>query len=101
VELRARRISVMESGIGMLILFNLLFSFTASGISLGGHIGGLIGGALAALALQEGERRRSEALGYAACALIAAASVAGGLATARASDVSSSAGESIVLAPPQ
>ncbi len=101
VELRARRISVMESGIGMLILINLLFSFTASGISIGGHIGGLIGGALAALALQAGERRRSEVLGYAACALIAAASVAGGVATAKASDESSPAGESLLLAPPQ
>lgn len=101
VELRARRISVMESGIGMLILINLFFSFTSSGISIGGHIGGLIGGALAALALQAAERRRSEALGYAACALIAAASVAGGIATAQASDMSQPAGESLVVAPPQ
>ncbi|HEY2767563.1 MAG TPA: rhomboid family intramembrane serine protease [Solirubrobacteraceae bacterium] len=101
VELRARHISVMESGIGMLILFNLLFSFTASGISIGGHIGGLIGGALAALGLQAGERRRSEALGYAACAVIAAASVAGGIATAKSSDVGLPAGESVLLAPPQ
>lgn len=101
VELRARRISVMESGIGMLILINLFFSFTSSGISIGGHIGGLIGGALAALALQEGARRRSEALGFAACALIAAASVAGGIATAKASDASSPAQESLVLAPGQ
>jgi membrane associated rhomboid family serine protease len=34
-----------------LIAINLLFSFTASGISIGGHIGGLIGGLGAALAL--------------------------------------------------
>jgi membrane associated rhomboid family serine protease len=34
-----------------LIAINLLFSFTASGISIGGHIGGLIGGIGAALAL--------------------------------------------------
>lgn len=101
IELRARRVSVMESGIGMLILINLLFSFTASGISIGGHIGGLIGGALAALALREGERRRSEALGLVACALIAAASFAGAIATAKSSDVGRPAGESLVLAPPQ
>ncbi len=101
VELRARRISLMESGIGMLILFNLLFSVTASGVSLGGHIGGLIGGALATLALRQGERRRSEALGYAACALLAAASVAGGIATAKSSNVAPPAGESVVVAPPQ
>lgn len=101
VELRARRISVMESGIGMLILLNLVFSFSVSGISIGGHVGGLIGGALAALALQLGERRRSEALGYAACAVIAAASFAGGIATAKSSDVGLPAGESVLLAPPQ
>jgi membrane associated rhomboid family serine protease len=34
-----------------LILINLAFSFTVSGISVGGHIGGLIGGIAAALAL--------------------------------------------------
>jgi membrane associated rhomboid family serine protease len=101
VELRARRISVMESGIGMLILLNLFLSFSVSGISIGAHIGGLIGGALAALALQAGERRRSEALGYAACALIAAASIAGGIATAKSSDVGLPSGESVLLAPPQ
>jgi membrane associated rhomboid family serine protease len=101
VELRARQISIMQSGIGMLILLNLLFSFSVSGISIGGHIGGLIGGALAALALHAGERRRSRALGYAACALIAAASIAGGIATAKASDVGLPSGEGVQLAPPQ
>ena len=34
-----------------LILINLVFSFTFSGISVGGHIGGLIGGIVATLAL--------------------------------------------------
>jgi membrane associated rhomboid family serine protease len=34
-----------------LILINLAFSFTFSGISIGGHIGGLIGGILAMLAM--------------------------------------------------
>ena len=33
-----------------LIVINLLFSFTFSGISWGGHVGGLIGGILATLA---------------------------------------------------
>jgi membrane associated rhomboid family serine protease len=35
----------------MLIVINLAFSFSFSGISIGGHIGGLIGGIVAALAL--------------------------------------------------
>ena len=39
-----------------LIVINLIFSFTFSGISVGGHIGGLIGGIAAALALTRGGR---------------------------------------------
>lgn len=87
VEMRARQIPVMQSGIGMLILLNLFISFTLPGISWGGHIGGLIGGALAALVLQLGERHRSQALALAGCAAIAAASVAGSIATAKSSEV--------------
>jgi membrane associated rhomboid family serine protease len=57
VELSARGINPMETGIGGLIIFNLLFSFVFSGISIGGHIGGLIGGALTGfLFLQADER---------------------------------------------
>ena len=36
IELRARRMSVMESGIGALIVINLIFSFTFANISVGG-----------------------------------------------------------------
>ena len=45
VELRARRVSVMESGIAGLIVINLILSFSLANISVGAHIGGLIGGA--------------------------------------------------------
>jgi membrane associated rhomboid family serine protease len=38
------------SALGIIVL-NLVFSFTISGISIGGHLGGLAGGALAGLAL--------------------------------------------------
>jgi membrane associated rhomboid family serine protease len=41
-----------------LIMINLVFSFTFSGISVGGHIGGLIGGIASMLALTYFERRR-------------------------------------------
>ena len=44
VEMRARQIPLMQSGVGGLILINLIISFTIPGISWGGHIGGLIGG---------------------------------------------------------
>ncbi len=101
VEMRARRVPIMQSGIGGLILINLALSFTISGISIGGHIGGLIGGALAAVAIQIGERRRSQILVFAGCAAIAGGSVAGGIATADASDVGAAPSENTQLAPPQ
>jgi membrane associated rhomboid family serine protease len=77
-EMRARGIDPFQSGIGGLILINLVFSFAFSGISIGGHIGGLIGGSLAALALQAADRMRRPELGYVALAgLVAVAAVAG------------------------
>ena len=87
IEMRARQIPIMQSGVGMLLLINLIFSFTVPGISWGGHIGGLIGGALAALAIQLGDRYRAQGLALAGCAAIAVAAVAGSLATSKSSEV--------------
>jgi membrane associated rhomboid family serine protease len=84
VELRARRLGVMQSGIGGLILINLVLSFTLANISVGAHVGGLIGGFVAATAFREADNRRMPALGYAACVLLCAISVAGALAFAGA-----------------
>ncbi len=86
VEMRARKIPVMQSGIGGLILINLVISFTLSGISWGGYVGGLIGGVLAAVLLQLGEQRRAQVAAYAACAALAAAAVAGSIATSKANE---------------
>jgi membrane associated rhomboid family serine protease len=84
VELRARRLSIMESGIGTLIIFNLILSFTLSNISVGAHVGGLIGGALAAAAFRYGDGHRMRWFGLAGCAVLSIASVAGALAAAGA-----------------
>ncbi len=83
VELRSRRISVMESGIAGLIVINLIFSFTFANISVGAHVGGLIGGALAALAIRTADNRRMPAVGFGACLLLCVACVAGALAVAQ------------------
>ena len=91
VEMRARQIPIMQSGVGVLILINVIFSLSVPGISLGGHAGGLIGGVLAALAFQMGSRYRSQALAYAGCAAIAIAAVAGSLATSHASEAETTA----------
>jgi membrane associated rhomboid family serine protease len=89
VETRARQIPLMQSGVGGLIVINLIISFSLSGISWGGHVGGLIGGVLAALAIQLAARRRVPALAIVACVVIAAAAVAGAIATSKSSEVES------------
>jgi membrane associated rhomboid family serine protease len=98
VEMRSRNISIMESGLGALILINLLFSFASSGISIGGHVGGLIGGALAGLALQAADRRKSLALALAGCVALSCAFIAASELTARSSEVSAG-GEQQILIP--
>jgi membrane associated rhomboid family serine protease len=85
VELRARRISVWQSGIGGLIVLNLIISFTFANISVGAHIGGLIGGAIAALAIRTADRRRVPWLGYLACLALCAIAVAAAIAVSHAS----------------
>ena len=59
---RSRGISIMQTGIGPVILLNLVITFTIPGISIGGHLGGLIGGAaIAAIIVELDKRRRSGA----------------------------------------
>jgi membrane associated rhomboid family serine protease len=53
VVMRNRGINPMESGLGIWLVINLVFTFTIPNISIGGHIGGLIGGALAGVVLVE------------------------------------------------
>jgi membrane associated rhomboid family serine protease len=84
VELRARGISVQQSGIGGLIVINLIFSFTFANISVGAHVGGLIGGFLAGLAIRAADQRKVPALGFLACVVLSAAAVAGAIAVSGA-----------------
>jgi membrane associated rhomboid family serine protease len=84
VELRSRRMSVMESGIGGLIVINLILSFAIPGISVGAHIGGLIGGALAGLAIRTADDRHRSWMGLAACAALSAACILGAISVAEA-----------------
>ncbi len=97
VEMRARQIPLMQSGVGGLIVINLIISFTIPGISYGGHIGGLIGGALAAVMLRAGDLRKVPALASAACVVLAAAAFAGSIASAHSSEVEPVAGAPAAL----
>jgi membrane associated rhomboid family serine protease len=97
VEMRARQIPLMQSGVGGLIVLNLIISFAIPGISYGGHIGGLIGGALAMLVLRVGDARKLPLLGSVACAVLAAAAFAGSVASAHSSEVEPLSVQSITL----
>ncbi len=81
----ARGGNPLQSGIGMLLVFNLVFSFVLSNVSIGGHLGGLAAGALAGGAFVMAEKRGQPALGWAACAGIAVVAVVGSLVLAAAS----------------
>lgn len=78
-----RGISIWQSGLGLLLVVNLVFSVTFSGISLGGHLGGLVGGAICGwLILELGERRRMKWAALACCALVGVLSVVAAIAVA-------------------
>jgi membrane associated rhomboid family serine protease len=78
-----RGISIWQSGLGITLVINIIFSLSVSGISIGGHGGGVIAGAICGwLIVQLGERRRMPAAAIAGCLLVGVASVIGAIAVA-------------------
>jgi membrane associated rhomboid family serine protease len=78
---RARGIDPMQSGIGPVILFNLVISFVIPNISIGGHIGGLVGGTVAGFAMERlAGRRAGIAMPIAACVAVGAIAVVAAIA---------------------
>jgi membrane associated rhomboid family serine protease len=78
---RARGIDPMQSGLGPIILINLVLGFVIPNVSIGGHLGGLAGGVLCAFAMERvAGRGRGVALPVAACVLIGVVAAVAGVA---------------------
>jgi membrane associated rhomboid family serine protease len=83
VVARARGIPIWQSGLGIVLVLNLIFSISFRGISIGGHIGGLVAGLITGwLVVEFAERRHMERVALSGCALISALSVIGAIAVA-------------------
>jgi membrane associated rhomboid family serine protease len=83
---RGRGMEALAGQIGFLIVFNLIFSFSARNVSVGAHLGGLIGGVICGLAIVAGEKgmlgRNRRALEIAAMVAVAVVAVVVSLAVA-------------------
>jgi len=75
-----RGINPWSSGVGSLVVINLIFTVSRPGISIGGHVGGLLGGAMVAWLVDEADRRRApRTAGTAITILFAVACTAGAI----------------------
>jgi membrane associated rhomboid family serine protease len=83
VVARARGISIWQSGLGFVLLLNLVLSVSIRGISIGGHIGGLIAGLISGwLIVEFAERRGQPWVARAGMVAIGVIGVAGAIAVA-------------------
>jgi membrane associated rhomboid family serine protease len=83
VVAHARRISLWQSGLGPILVINLVFTLTVSDISIGGHLGGLAAGFITGwLVVNYGERKGKQSLALAGCVAVAVISVIAAIAVA-------------------
>jgi membrane associated rhomboid family serine protease len=75
IGLHRRGINIFSTGIGMMLVINLVLTFAIPGISIGGHLGGLAGGAAVGAVYFSGGRSNPglfPSLGAAAGVIVAA-----------------------------
>jgi len=83
VVAHARRIPIWQSGLGPMLLINLVFTLTISNISVGGHLGGLAAGFITGwLVVEFAEKRNRQTVALIGCLVVAIVSVAAALAVA-------------------
>jgi membrane associated rhomboid family serine protease len=78
IGMRQRGVRVMQTGVGALLVINLILTFAVPGISIGAHLGGLVGGAVAGWFMLH-PTRGSKLEGIAVAMLVIAGSMAGAL----------------------
>jgi hypothetical protein len=67
----------------MILIINIVFDLSVSGISIGGHIAGAVAGAICGwLIIELGERRRMPAAALVGCVAVAVISVVAAIAVA-------------------
>jgi membrane associated rhomboid family serine protease len=80
---RARRISLWQTGLLPILLFNFVYSLSVANVSIGGHLGGVISGFITGwLVTEYGEKRDKRSYVLIGCAIIAILSVIGSIAVA-------------------
>ncbi len=78
VGMQRRGIGLRESGLGGLLLINLLITFVIPGISVGGHLGGLAAGAAVGVVALGPHADRNPLPGLLAATVVGVACLAGG-----------------------
>ncbi len=80
---RDRGIPIWQSGLGITLLINVVFSLSVRGISIGGHLGGLVAGFITGFAIVElAEKRRNQPIALISCLAVAAISFVGAIVVA-------------------
>jgi len=77
-----RGTNIWNTGLGPVLVINLVITFAVPGIAIGAHVGGVAGGLFAGFVLEEVGERHGKNAALAACAAIGVAAVVIGIAAA-------------------